>query len=178
MLRRLFFFLVLAMFVACSDDDEKNTAEDVTVNETVDPAPDADDGTTTEEVVETEPVAISANIPTWYRNRESAVCLTFDDGCENQFTIAQPIIDAYGIKVTFYIIFNSPNYTYLKSAVVAEHEIGCHTLTYNSLTAYSTAEEMEADFAKCKELMNDNLGVQMLTLAYPNCVNPGNNELM
>jgi len=95
-------------------------------------------------------------IANWQGNKKAAVSVTLDDGCEQQFTVAKPIMDNLGIKGTFYIITDldkncdggpnanppmaiyngngSPTYwATLQDAINNGHEIGAHTVHHPNL---------------------------------------------
>ncbi len=49
-------------------------------------------------------VAGTTAITKWQDDKKSAISITYDDGTIHQFTVAMPIMDALGLKGTFYII--------------------------------------------------------------------------
>ncbi len=98
----------------------------------------------------------SVSIVNWQGNRKAAVCVTLDDGCDQQFATARPIMDKLGIKGTFFIITDlddncdggpnatptiavyngkgSPEYwDSLQSTINLGHEIGAHTVHHPDL---------------------------------------------
>ncbi len=124
------------------------------------------------ETVSVETVSVECHIATWKGDATAAISLTFDDHLENQFTVAQPILDERELKATFYPILNNvSDFTYMRSALAAGHEIGCHTVTHPNL-AELTADEVEAEYAKAEQITLDSLGIDILTIAYPYCVRP------
>ena len=87
----------------------------------------------------------------WQGNKKAAVCVTFDDGCVNQFSIGQAVLDSHNIKGTFNIITDLPSncdgannpsggpnvyggtnnpayWAMLQKAINVGHEIGAHTV--------------------------------------------------
>jgi peptidoglycan/xylan/chitin deacetylase (PgdA/CDA1 family) len=77
----------------------------------------------------------------------TVVSLTFDDGLENQYTTALPILQQYGMLATFYIItgFIGVDSGYmtqaqLQSLYAAGNEIAGHTVRHPMLAQLSTAE--------------------------------------
>lgn len=99
-----------------------------------------------------EPGAVSRSGPgkskaCLHRHRCAVVSLTFDDGDEDQYTNAFPVLQKYGIHGTFYIVtgftgFNTGNMclSQLQSLYQAGNEIGGHTVLHPDLTLVSTAE--------------------------------------
>ena len=98
----------------------------------------------------------SVNIVNWQGNKKAAVCVTLDDGCDQQFATARPIMDKLGIKGTFFIITDldyncdggpnatptiavyngkgSPEYwDSLQNTINLGHEIGAHTVHHPNL---------------------------------------------
>lgn len=78
---------------------------------------------------------------------QAVVSLTFDDGNEDQYTNAFPVLQQYGMHGTFYIIsgfvgVNSNNMTLsqLQSLYNAGNEIGGHTVLHMDLAQLSTDE--------------------------------------
>ena len=69
----------------------------------------------------------------WPQGKRAAVSLTFDDARESQLDVALPILNHHGVKATFYVL---PDNVKLrldnwKTAVVAGHEIGNHTINHS-----------------------------------------------
>lgn len=68
----------------------------------------------------------------WPGNKKAAVCLTYDDGLDCHIDIAQPALDKFGFKGTFYCTGRSESLKTRMSAwrnlVAQGHELGNHTL--------------------------------------------------
>ena len=105
----------------------------------------------------------SVSITNWQGNKKAAVCVTLDDGCDAQLTMAKPIMDSLLIKGTFYIITDldyncdggpnaspplaiynntgSPTYwSTLQTAINTGHEIGAHTVHHPELATVTWAD--------------------------------------
>lgn len=101
------------------------------------------------------------------------VALTFDDGYEDFFTDAFPLLKKYGMKATLYVV---PDFIgrpgYLSAAeltdVIASGlvEIGAHTVHHKNLTALSLAAAKE-EIEMSKRTLEQDYGVTVETFAYP-----------
>ncbi len=114
------------------------------------------------------------------------VSVAFDDGWENQYTAAFPVLTTYNIPASFYVISGTVanhEYGYLTSADILDlqshgNEIGAHTVHHcnltliPSLTACAFPPEggttTVADEILNSKLYIDNLGANVTTFAYPN----------
>lgn len=111
------------------------------------------------------------------------VVLTFDDGYEDNFIYARPILKDFNIKATFYILpaycgrqnnWNSKcNYrTYHMSwqqveKLAAEgHEIGSHGLTHKDMSSMEL-NAAEHELAESKALIETELGISIKSFSYP-----------
>ncbi len=115
----------------------------------------------------------------WPDGRRAALSLTFDDARPSQLDPGLPILDAHGVKATFYV---SPanlerRLEDWKAAVATGHEMGNHTLTHpcsgnfrfarGKALEEMTLEQMEADILGGNEAVERMLGVAPATFAYP-----------
>jgi hypothetical protein len=119
-------------------------------------------------------VASPYQVGNWPGFRTAAVSYTFDDGCPYQYTIAIPMFNEFGYKLTMFTV-TSPSFylpvhwDQLQTAATAGHEIASHTVTHPTLTK---ANEL-AELANSKNTINANITPQQcVTIAYPFCV-PG-----
>jgi peptidoglycan/xylan/chitin deacetylase (PgdA/CDA1 family) len=70
----------------------------------------------------------------WYKGKDAAITLTFDDGCRTQFTQAAPLLNARGLKGTFFIVTNrvgkgfTPDWDSVRYLSNQGHEIGSYTM--------------------------------------------------
>lgn len=101
------------------------------------------------------------------------VVITFDDGINNQYDIAFPILKQNGLRAVFYIFANAPerndkylNFSKLKEMVVAGMEIGSHTYFHSYLTKL-TSEKVKFELEESKKRLEDNLGIKVESFAYP-----------
>ena len=116
----------------------------------------------------------------WPAGRRAALSLSFDDARWSQVSNGLPLLDAHGVKATFYVSLKlmEPKLEAWRRAAANGHEIGNHTLTHpcsgnfsfarhNALEEY-TLERMERD-----EILGANaaieklLGLRPATFAYP-----------
>ena len=121
---------------------------------------------------------------------EKSVALTFDDGYEDNYTHALPILRKYGAKATVYIVvdrhgrewsskrkaknnskelMNEPKLTdvqieeMLASGLV---EIGSHTMTHDNLTTLDT-EGKQQEIIASKEIIEKRFGIVCDSFCYP-----------
>jgi peptidoglycan/xylan/chitin deacetylase (PgdA/CDA1 family) len=105
---------------------------------------------------------------------EGLVTISFDDAWRSQFTKALPVLEASGIKATFYITaeplqkgwddFMTAEET--KAVSAKGHEIGSHTVTHPHLPKTVTAAA-ERELAESKAYLERLTGTPVITFAYP-----------
>lgn len=116
---------------------------------------------------------------------DKIVALTFDDGFQNFYTTAFPVLDEYGFKATVFLVTdfcgghndwggNPPELP--RSALLSWQEIkelssngiefGSHTRTHPDLTKI-TAEEAQEEIAGASAAIADATGKKPETFAYP-----------
>lgn len=114
----------------------------------------------------------TATIATWMDHKDAAVSIVYDDNSSNQFEIAQPMMDARGIRGTFFVVpkWSGPVWDSIKSASRRGHEIGSHTMTHPNMAALADSDLVAADreLKDSKDSIEKMLpGVKCLTLAWP-----------
>jgi peptidoglycan/xylan/chitin deacetylase (PgdA/CDA1 family) len=103
---------------------------------------------------------------------ERPVILSFDDGWENQFTYAFPLLQKYGFTGTFYVVTeyldhqNLMSIAELKTMMAAGMTIGCHSRTHPALTGLGSTG-LQSEIAGSKAWLEQRLGVAVDTFAYP-----------
>jgi len=101
----------------------------------------------------------------------TVVSLTFDDGARDEYVNARPILDARGVRATFFINsgrVNAPGFmsrSELATLAAQGHEIAGHTVSHPDLPTMSADDQR-------REICNDrvallNMGFQVTNLAYP-----------
>lgn len=115
----------------------------------------------------------------WPAGTRAAVSLTFDDGRGSQTDVGLPILNAAGVRATFYVSPSSVQrrLTAWQRVVRSGHEIGNHSLRHpctgnlpfarqkalEDYTLLRMAEELDQASAELERL----LGVRPQTFAYP-----------
>lgn len=100
------------------------------------------------------------------------VIITFDDGYQDNYQNALPIMEKYGMRGTVFIITDSvgkPNYLSWDEIRVMQQrntEIGSHTLTHVKLKELSYADQLK-EMAGSKKILEKQLGKPAEFLAYP-----------
>jgi hypothetical protein len=113
-------------------------------------------------------------VGTWGNFAKGAVSFTFDDNTGNQLTIAQPMFDKFGFHMTMFVVVNwvGDNLGTYSDAFKAGHEIGSHSMTHNGNPV--SASELGPSQEAIKKAIPGEMAV---TIAYPNCTSPGDNEV-
>jgi len=99
------------------------------------------------------------------------IVLTFDDGNDNAYTRAFPILQKYGFTGTAYIVYNyvgASNYMnkeQIRELYAAGWEIGSHSLSHADLTKHT--DRQEAEIIESKKKLEALLDVPIYTFAYP-----------
>jgi peptidoglycan/xylan/chitin deacetylase (PgdA/CDA1 family) len=113
------------------------------------------------------PAAAGAKTCSWPKGATAAVSLTYDDGLLSQLKYAVPVLDAAGIKATFFL--SGSHIAEFAPLAKSGHELASHTLTHpcNPGLAALSLSDMTS------ELDAGNVAVQALgvtgklTFAYP-----------
>jgi len=115
-------------------------------------------------------LAESYEIGIWYNFAPSAISYTFDDNTSKQLTVAVPIFDEYGYKVTLFTVTGwGPDWSRIKKASANGHEIASHTINHPSLDGLTLAEQ-NLQMKNSQEIINGQVGTgKCITIAYPNC---------
>jgi len=115
--------------------------------------------------------SLQAYTPTGF-NRP-LVTLTFDDGYDNMYTQALPLLQKYGFNSTQFIITDVINTTgYMTSAQVksmyqAGQEIASHTVTHDDMLT-ETPTQYDSELSKSKTQLQQWTGGTITDMAFPN----------
>jgi len=115
----------------------------------------------------------------WPGGARAAVSFSFDDARPSQLDVGLPILEARGVRATFYVSPGNMRARLARWRRVAErgHEIGNHSLHHpcsanfpwsraRALEDYSL-DRMEAELLAANRAIEDLLGVRPQTFAYP-----------
>jgi peptidoglycan/xylan/chitin deacetylase (PgdA/CDA1 family) len=104
---------------------------------------------------------------------ERPVILSFDDGWENQFQYAFPLLRKYGFSATFFVVTsyldhqNFMTVEQLKTMMAAGMVIGGHSRTHPALPSIGNPQRLKDEIAGSKAWLEAQLGVTIETFAYP-----------
>jgi len=122
---------------------------------------------------------LAHTIQTASSNTNIAV-VTFDEGCLDNYEVGLPILEHFGIKVTFFVIagyieksFQTSSGTIrlmerrqIQELHLLGHEIGAHTMSHVKLTQIPITKVCE-EVQRSKQLLEDLIGYEVLSFAYP-----------
>jgi len=103
---------------------------------------------------------------------ERAVCLSFDDGSQSDYSIVCPELAARGLRATFFIVpewvgtTGYLDWTQIREMHDAGMEIGSHGLAHLHMSRLPRAEAWQ-EFDVSKKRIEDRLGSPVSTFAYP-----------
>lgn len=102
---------------------------------------------------------------------EKALVLTFDDGYDDNYLYAKPILEKYGFSATFFIISNKIGQAeYMDEDQVKElsknHEIGSHSYSHPSMVKLSDYY-LERELKQSKEDLQKLIGRDVKSFCYP-----------
>ena len=101
-----------------------------------------------------------------------SVILTFDDGYEDHYLIAFPLLGRYGLRGTFFVttglvgLEGYLTWSELRWMVAAGMEVGSHSVAHIDLTRV-TPTQRETELVKSRQELEKELGVSVQTIAYP-----------
>jgi oligosaccharide reducing-end xylanase len=110
-------------------------------------------------------------VGTWQGFKTAAVSYTFDDDLGNQYSIAVPMFNTKGFKLTLFTVTGwlGGNYSNVKTAASYGHEIASHTVDHATMSSLSDADQT-SECANSQSTINANVTNQKcVTLAYPGC---------
>lgn len=120
-------------------------------------------------------------------NRVAAVSFTFDDGSENQASIASRVLDEFGLKGSFYVVpgltrdrksdplpkgafrdsIGGASWEEWRDVARRGHEIGNHSLTHPFLTRITDEKLLEREIEESRRLITEKIGTPPLSFVYP-----------
>lgn len=101
-----------------------------------------------------------------------SIVITFDDGCESDFTIAAPLLIDFNYSATFYIVSGFINTKGYLSAVQLRElhrlgfEIGCHSMTHAYLSDLST-KQLKIEITEAKDKIEQIIGNKIYHFSCP-----------
>jgi peptidoglycan/xylan/chitin deacetylase (PgdA/CDA1 family) len=101
------------------------------------------------------------------------VIISFDDGWENQFTYAFPLLQKYGFSATFFVVTgyldhqNFMTTEELKTMIAAGMTIGSHSRSHPALPSIGSGQRLKEEIVGSKAWLEDRLGIPIDTFAYP-----------
>ncbi len=103
--------------------------------------------------------------------RKSAV-ITFDDGYEETYTLAWPVLRRLGFPATLFVTVEEigrPGFaTWVQVREMAQHgiSIGCHTMHHRYLPAVPT-DRLPQEIVEAKRVLEERLGQPVQFISYP-----------
>ena len=106
---------------------------------------------------------------------EKPVCITFDDGYLDSYTIVYPLMKEYGFPWTLFLItddvgkpYNRMTWDQLKEMANSHAvTIASHTLSHPKLHNLATRAEKEKEIVEANKALKYQLGIDNAWLAYP-----------
>lgn len=104
---------------------------------------------------------------------QKSVVITFDDGYRDFYTDVYPLLQKYHAKATVYVIAGFVDYkNYMTEAQVKEVaasglvDVGAHTVHHVGLK-YADKKTVKKEVEESKKMLEDMLGVPVISFAYP-----------
>ena len=98
---------------------------------------------------------------------EGGICyLTFDDGPSDNTLKILDILDAYGIKATFFVVGTAKT-QYMPQIVNRGHAIGLHSTTHNYSSIYADVNSYLADIQGISDIVYNTTGIRSNIIRFP-----------
>ena len=98
---------------------------------------------------------------------EGGICyLTFDDGPSDNTLKILDILDAYGIKGTFFVVGTAKT-QYMPQIVNRGHAIGLHSTTHQYATIYTSVSAYLSDIKQISDIVYNTTGVRSNIIRFP-----------
>ncbi len=113
--------------------------------------------------------AQSHQITPWRNHHAGAVTMSFDDGYQSQVDNAVPLLNARGLKATFFVTTGANEVSWDQWRQLAQqgHEIGSHTVTHPDLVGV-TDTVLRYELSESQRVINLNIPSQScVSFAYP-----------
>ncbi len=107
-----------------------------------------------------------------YLDQKKIVILTFDDGYEDFYRIAYPIMKKYNIKSNLFVISSAVGDKYISAEQIKELsesglvEIGSHTVNHPNLTTLND-DKLTNELKNSKSYLENLINKRIVTFAYP-----------
>lgn len=114
--------------------------------------------------------AVDPSIPcgTNHMTDEKIVYLTLDDGPSYLTPKYLDLLDEYGIKATFFVTAQDPDYFYLiKEAYDRGHTIGLHSYTHDYATVYASVDAFFNDLDLIGNVVKEQIGYVPCFIRFP-----------
>ena len=107
---------------------------------------------------------------------KGGLVFTFDDGTVDQYEIAAPVLEKYGMRAIFNIIpsrIGNPGFMtwdQVADLVKRGHELGNHTWSHpnlNRLASTGGVERVEWEICHARDVLKEKTGFDPITLCYP-----------
>lgn len=98
--------------------------------------------------------------------QEKTIYLTFDDGPGPYTKQLLDVLDAYGVKATFFVT-DSGYDSVMKEIVDRGHSIGIHTVSHKYDEIYASPEAYFADLLGMQDIIYRNTGVKTTLMRFP-----------
>jgi len=93
--------------------------------------------------------------------------LTFDDGPSHNTTKILDILDQYGVKATFFVIYNKGQEDVYRDIVNRGHTIALHSYTHDYKGIYSSKDAFFNDLTKLSDYVESITGVKPTITRFP-----------
>ena len=104
---------------------------------------------------------------------EKSVVLTLDDGWENQYTYAFPLIKKYGMSATFFIFTNAVGHKHfltwdqVNELARSGMEVGGHSMSHPYLVRITDSAKLAEEITGGKKIIEEHIGRGIVAFAYP-----------
>lgn len=113
-------------------------------------------------------IVTAADRPDTVTPEAGTVYLTFDDGPSANTEHLLDILDAYGVKATFFVTNCNEDYTWCIGEIARRgHSVGIHSATHDYNAIYQSEEAYFADFCRMQEIIFEQTGEYAKLVRFP-----------